>query len=314
VIPFPSAILQGGVPIGTARRYLKIDLTDVSSATVNDTGVPYGIVELTLHETVGGPDVLAGSGATITASSTTGAQTTALLVDGNAATYWGSSSGVPQTLTIDWGAGLGKEIKEIGIRPRNDGNFQQMPSNGSVSYGPDNVSYTLDWNWPALFHTFTGGGVYGLMKTRRPPLIPNTGSNRRIWGIKGNACSAGFAETGKIELRATVGGSQIATGGGTALALSSWRSDFPPDLAFTGVGNQMDYASLARSYVAWDFGEGNEIAIPAQIALKASAIPSRCYTDFDLFYMPGNGQAPVVARNFTTPATWASGEVRTFNT
>ena len=301
----------GGNPL-VDRRYLKLTFTDTHAS-----GGVYAIAQLTLHETVGGPDVLAGSGATITASSVFSSPTNDpdKVADGNNSTWWASGSGGTQTLKIDWGAAAGKEIKEIGIKARNDGSFQQQPLVGSVAYSANDSSYTTDWNFPFLAMTFTGAGAYGLMKSRLPSLIPSTAPNHRIWGIKGNACPAGFLEFGKVELRATLGGSTLCTGGGTPLMVTSWRSDFPPSNAFDGVANQAVLATnFARGYSMWDFLEGNEIPIPAQVALKASAIPSRCYTDFDLFYMDGLDQTPVTVRNFTTPATWSASEVRTFNT
>lgn len=312
-------IIAGGVnrpteidQSATERQYLKLSFTDTHTI-----GGVYAIAQLTLHETVGGPDVLAGSGAIITASSVFSSPTNdaSKVADGNDSTWWASATGGTQTLTINWGANAGKNIKEIGIKARNDSSFQQMPLVGSVSYGPDGVAYTLDWNFPFLAITFTGAGVFGLMKSRRSSLIPSTAPNHRIWGIKGNACPAGFLEFGKVELRATLGGATLCTGAGTPLAVTPWRSDFPPSNAFDGIANQAVYRQdFSRAYAMWDFLEGNEIPIPAQVALKASAIPSRCYTDFDLFYMDGIDQSPVSVRNFTTPATWAASEIRLFNT
>jgi hypothetical protein len=293
----------------TTRRYTRIRITgaQISSATA------YCISELTCHTTVGGADVLAGSGATITATSTFSTNTVANLTDGTDSTYWASNAVGTQDLVIDWGSGNGKNICEIGIRGRNDStNFLLSPKVVDVAYSSDNVSYTSDWSIPLIAQKMNAAGtLLSLQKFRRTSLFPSTSPNRRIWGIKANASSASPTEFAKVELRATIGGSTICTGG-DALGSASFDNTFIPDVAFTGTPGQYPFSSSSSKYILYDFGEGNEQAKPAQIALKASSIPSRCPTDFDLVYADGLGGTLTVQQNFTTAATWTSGEVRTF--
>jgi hypothetical protein len=311
-VGFPIQALQMRNPSSGAadpRRYTRIRITDCQ---ITGAGT-YSLSQLACYETVGGSDVLAGSGATITATSTFSTNTTANLVDGNDATYWASNAGGTQDLIIDWGAGNGKEIKEIGMKPRTDGLYTQFPFSGSVDYSSDNVTYTNDWNWPFLPVHFNSGGSANLLRVRRPALFPSTSPNRRIWGIKVNTTSASPPEFGQFEIRSTVGGSQIAVlGSGTPLSYTPFGNGFYPLKGFDGTGNQFPFSSTTRGYLLFDFGEGNEKAKPAQLAIKASGIPSRAPSDFDLVYIDGLGATPTVQQNFTTPATWTSSEVRTF--
>lgn len=300
-------IFASGGGVGTTHRYLRITMTTNQSSDAT----AFALAQLTCHETVGGADVLAGSGATITASSTTGSNTTANLVDGSDSTFWATGGAGTATFIIDWGAGNGKDICEIGFKGRNDGVYQQTPYEGSVAYSADNSTYTSDWSFPAMMlEQFTSGTTLPLQRIRRTSLFPS-GTNRRLWGIKCNASSASFFELAQLELRATSGGANMCTGG-KAVSHTLFSTDFSPALAFDGVSSQWASASISRGYLGYDFGNGNEKAKPAQIAIKASAIPSRCPTDFDLWYQDGVGGTITVQQNFTSPATWTSGEVRTF--
>jgi hypothetical protein len=294
----------------TERRYLRIQMTNDQS---NGGAGIYALSELQCYTDVGGADVLAGSGATLSATSNfSGGNPLSNLLDGNTATWWASASGGTQNIFIDWGANLGKNICEIGIKPRVDGNWGQAPSAGSVAYSADNVTYTTDWAWPFLpISAFT----YPFLKMRRPALIPNTGSLHRFWGIRTNTPATSTpVEIGKLELRATLGGAQMATGG-VGYAQAPFNSGFSPDVGFSGSGNQFAWAGAwSHGFLFYDFGEGNEKAQPAQLAVRASGIPSRCLTSFDLYYMDGLGQNPTFVENFTSPGTWTGSEVRLFNT
>lgn len=292
-----------GEAVETTRRYLRVQITTNQAA-----GSTISMSELACYTSVGGPDVLAGSGATITASN---GGTTSNLTDGNDSTFCASTAAGTQDIIIDWGAGAGQDIVEIGIKGQNDGTFQNCPYTGSVAYSSDNVSYTTDWSWPAMMlEQFTSGTTLALQRIRRTSLFPG-GTNRRLWGINWNASSASFAELAQLELRATLGGANLCTGG-KAVSHMPFSTAFSPALAFDGASSQWAGNSIARSYLGYDFGNGNEKAKPAQIAIKASAIPSRAPTDFDLWYQDGVGGTINIQQNFTSPATWTSGEVRLF--
>jgi hypothetical protein len=293
----------------TERRYLRLRMT----TSMGNGGSLYALSELQCYTAVGGADVLATSGAILSATSNfSGGNPLSNLLDGNTSTWWASAIGGTQDIIIDWGANAGKNICEIGIKPRTDGNWAQCFEAGSVAYSADNITYTTDWSIPFLpISSFS----YPFMKMRRPSLIPNTGSLHRFWGIKHNAPATSTpAEIGKLELRATIGGAQMATGG-FGYARIPFNSGFNPDVGFSGSGNQFAWSGAwSEGYLFYDFGEGNEKAQPAQLAIRASGIPSRCSTNFDLYYMDGLGQNPTFVENFTTPGTWTGSEVRTFNT
>lgn len=299
--------------VAVSRRYLRIRITAGQAGASN----PYAFSQLTCHETVGGADVLTGSGATITTTNQSGSEplsNPAKLVDGNDATYY-ASNGTPGTvdLVIDWGAGAGKNIAEVGVKGRNDGSALQTPYSFEFAYSADNITFTTDWSAPAfMLEQYVSGTIFPLQKMRRTSLFPATSPNRRIWGIRWNASPASFAELAQLELRATVGGASMT--GGKAVCSAFFSTAFPPNLAFDGTSSQWAATSIAKSYLGRDFLEGNEKAKPAQIAIKASGIPSRAPTDFDLWYQDGVGGAVTIVQNFTTPATWTAGEVRTFTT
>lgn len=304
--PHPSPMMQGALPIEVTRRFLRIQLTG-NHGDVN----AFAASQLTCHQTVGGPDVLAGSGATITATSTLGGTSLSNLTDSNDSTIWASTTAATQNIVIDWGAGAGKDIPEIGFKGRNDSSaYGQSPFSGNTGYSSDNSSYTTDWSWPAfMLEQFASGTTLALQKIRRTSLFPSTGSNHRIWGIKWNASSANPPELAQLELRASLGGASICTGG-KAVSSIFFNNGFSPSKAFDGVSSQWAAVSIAHSYLGYDFLEGNEKPKPAQIAIKASSIPSRAPTDFDLWYQDGVGGAITIQQNFTTPATWAAGETR----
>lgn len=298
----------GSAGVTTLRRYLRIRLT-------GNHGDPnaFRLCELTCHETVGGADVLASSGATITATSTFAGTSLSNLTDGNATTVWASTANSTQDIIIDWGAGAGKEIKEIGLRAIDGGGIVgQAPFSGNTAYSADNSSYTTDWSWPAfMLEQFSSGTTFPLQKVRRTSLFPSTGSSHRIWGIKWNTSSANPPEIAQLEMRDSLGGANRCTGG-KALCSVYFNSSFPPSLAFDGSSSQWAATSIARSYLGYDHLEGSEKAKPAQLMIKASGLSTRAPTDFDLWYQDGVGGTITVQQNFTTPATWTASEVRTF--
>jgi hypothetical protein len=309
MFPHPSQLmLATGDTTPTARRYTRIRIT---AAQASSAGV-YSVSQLTCHTTVGGSDILAGSGATVTASSTFSGQPVSNVYDASDSTFWASNTTGTQDIVIDWGSGNGKNICEIGIKGRNDTSFFQSPLTMNVSYSSDNSTYTSDWDIPLIALKMSGTGtLLSLQKFRRTSLFPSTSPNRRLWGIRATAASASPIELAKVELRATVGGATICTGG-DALGSASFDNSFIPTVAFDGSTGQYPWAATSGKYLIYDFGEGNEKAKPAQIAIKASSIPSRCPTGFDLIYQDGLGGAVTVQQSFTTAATWTSGEVRTF--
>jgi hypothetical protein len=210
----------------TERRYLRLRMT----TSMGNGGSLYALSELQCYTAVGGADVLATSGAILSATSNfSGGNPLSNLLDGNTSTWWASAVGGTQDIIIDWGANAGKNICEIGIKPRTDGNWAQCFEAGSVAYSADNITYTTDWSIPFLpISSFS----YPFMKMRRPSLIPNTGSLHRFWGIKHNAPATSTpAEIGKLELRATIGGAQMATGG-FGYARIPFNSGFNPDVGF----------------------------------------------------------------------------------
>lgn len=296
----------------TERRYLRFQM-----ATAHASGGLYTLSQLAAYETLGGPDVLAGSGAVITASSLFDAvsHNTDKLVDGNDSTWCATGAGGTQHFKIDWGLNAGRNIKALGLKCRTDNSFQQFPLSGTVAYSADDATYTTDWTYPMLPISWPASGTFPLIVMPNPTLIPSVAPNHRIWGINANAAGA-IPEFAKLEMRATLGGAQLCVAGGNNLALSNspFNTGFYPMKGFDGAGSQMALGAIPQAHMFFDFGEGDEIPIPAQLALTASGIPSRCFTDFDLFYVDALGQAPTDVRNFTTPATWTGGETRLFNT
>lgn len=310
----PSPMMQGG-GVDPNRKVLFVRMT----LTQSNDQTNFSLSQLTAHTALGGADILQGSGAAVTATSVFDPTNhpPSHLIDGNDATYCatGGSAGVKDFM-VDLTGITTMPIVEVGLKPRTDGLYGQFPASVQIGHGPDTSTFNLDWTCSHLPVHFNSGGSANLLKIRAPADAPATAPNHRFWGIRSNAAAATPHEFGKLELRATLGGAQmmVATAGQMALARTPFNTGFPPIVGADGSLNQFafGFSFSTGGLWLWDFGEGNEKPKPAQIALRASGIPSRCMTDFDLFYLDALGQAPTVQQNFTTPATWAGSEVRLF--
>lgn len=297
---------QRGAAAAAGYRYVKVGMT-------SKHGDPtFSLSRLEAYTALGGADVLAGSGATVTASSTLAGTNVSNLTDGNDTTYWASSSGaVTAEIVIDWGS-VQPEIVEIGLRPRLDANYTQFPLDGDVSFSSDGVSYSGGWSFVKT--GLDGAATSTMIRTRNTSLlVPGAAGARRIWGIKFNVIGGGqtIPHCNKIELRASIGGATYVTGG-TGFSATRFSTSFNPNAAATGVGN-FAMLTVTLGYWFYDFGEGNEKAKPAQLMLKATGTdPTRMPSDFDLIYRDGNGGPITVQQNFTSPAAWSANEERTF--
>lgn len=299
---FDGAAAQA--PVFGPHRYWRVEISG------NHGGNVQAASRLTMHSSVGGPDILQGSGATITASSTFGGYDVNNLIDGNDTTDWASSTGATQNLDVDLGAGNEADVVEVGLRGRDDAS-EQSPRVGRVLYSDDGVTYAEAWAWPVLPLDHPGQAAMEVLRMRPPVLMPTpAGGARRIWGIRINTIQAGTVRhIQKLDLK--IGGTSIVSGG-RALAASGYDSSYQPADGFSGAGQGFAFKDAARSILLYDFGEGNESAKPEEVAITASGWGDRSPTDFDLVYQDGIGSALTVQQNFTTLPTWIGGETRTF--
>jgi len=110
-----------------AHRYWRLYISALNGAA------SASIVSLELHTSIGGADVV--SGGTASASSVNGTDAAVNAFDGNTATWWlSASTGVPQWLKYDFGAGNDKDIVEMLVFARNG-------SSGTLGTRP--VSFAL---------------------------------------------------------------------------------------------------------------------------------------------------------------------------
>jgi hypothetical protein len=73
-------------------------------------------------------------------------------------------------------------------------------------------------------------------------------------------------------------------------------------------------ASTTTDHMIYDYGDGNEKAKPAEIAITCTGGGTAAYapTDFDLVYSD-DGAIWTVQQHYTSPATWTDALQRTFS-
>lgn len=264
------------------------------------------LARLEAYTAVGGADQLAGSGATITASSTFGGFPVSNLTDGSDATAWAASS-TDAYIQIAWL--VAKNIREWGWKGRTDF-FGQAPRDGRIWGSKNGVDWLIVWTYEAIAFRHVGT-TYNLIKMRNPDYVPSTTPNRRLWGLKFNTVGSSPPHIKKAELRNSAGGANICTGG-NALACRQFDGSYDPEFGWDGTSS-FATPSTTNGYLWYDFGEGNEKGLPAEIMLQDFAsFPTRMPLTFDLVYRDWNGGPITVQQSFTTPNTWTANEIRTF--
>lgn len=301
-------------PSAAAHRYWRIR----PFLAFNGGTSGFGIAEVEMKDVVGGTDQCSGGTASArTAFSGAGA---ANAFDNSTSTVYSHNVAISQSdwLQYDFGSGVTKSIIEVTLLPRNDSSWAQAPTSALVESSPDGVSFLERFR----FTNAVGGSGY-TMRCIAPASLPaNPAGEHRFWGLRVSAVQSGASGgpfgTAEIELRATVGGTAINSGGRGGAALQPFmNSGNPPNYAYDG-NTSNEYASngsVLPDIIAYDFDIGSERAPPQQLKVRARSSLSSNFnsspTTFDLVYSD-DGQSWSSQQSFTSPATWAASEERLF--
>jgi hypothetical protein len=290
-------------PSAVASRYWRVRALSTWST------YGFSIAEMEMRTSVGGTDQCSG-GTASALSYFDGTTTPANGFDNSNSTIY-NQGGSPKTdseyLSYDFGSGVTKAIVEIAWRTRTGGNSFFAPRTGIVESSTDGINWLARWTFSLVCVTDDAWLI-----STAPASKPVGGSTFRIWGIKATSVQSG-SNFGlrEAELRATVGGSDMCSGG-AGMAQAPFDSSNLPSYVFDNTSAEYGSSASLPSIVAYDFGYGNEKAVPAQISMTArSSSPGQSATGFDLVYSTDN-ETFTTQQSFTSPATWASVEQRLF--
>jgi hypothetical protein len=278
-------------------RYYSLRMSDPGS-TVNS------LAELILAGSAGGSNLIT-SASMVDILSNSGESA---LVDGNSSTFaFTASNGSYERIIVDFGVGNEQNVKEIRLLPRQDGTYYQWARTYDILGSDDKSSWVPIWTANKVLNSATSNYT----TFRNAQYVTDTSPNHRLWGIVVTSAQGAGLWGGKVQFRSTVGGARNTTGG-IALGYNPYSTANLPLYGFDASANEYASASLPDT-LAYDYGLGNEIAKPAQIALTArgSGLQSQTPTAFDLVWSD-DGSTWTVQQSFTTPATWTSGETRLF--
>lgn len=135
VVPVTQEPSHSTGPGHPYHRYWRI------SVSATGTG-DFGFSEMAMAESLGGSDILS-TRANVTATSTSGL---ANGFDGNNATTYYASAGLPKTVTVDFGYGNWRRIEEVRVTSPDGGNYARNITTGKVQYSDDNSAFTDYWN------------------------------------------------------------------------------------------------------------------------------------------------------------------------
>lgn len=299
-------------PSAAAHRYWRIR----PFKAFNGGTSGFGIAEVEMKETVGGSDAT-GSG-TASARTTFSGTSAANAFDNSSSTIYSHNTTAFESdwLQYDFGSGVTKTIVEVTLLPRNDISWGQAPTSAYVESSPDAVNFLERFRF-----TSNAGSPGYTMRAIAPASLPSVPVGKhRFWGIQADAVQSGGLAFGvaEMELRATVGGATITTGGRGGAAKQPFTT------TNTNGGSAAFDANISTEYssngttlpdvLAYDFDFGNEKSPPAQIKITARSGTNNTQspTSFDLVYSD-DGQNWSVQQSFTSPATWAANEARFFN-
>jgi len=281
-----------------AARYWRVLITRVGGAA--------SCSELQMREVSAGSNV--ATGGTASASSVFGGGLEAdKAFDGNTSTLWAASTAEGTWIKYDMGSGVTRDIVEITWRARSDGFVEQNPSDLTVQYSSDDTFWTDAWR---VHHTaFTATGE------TRTFTKPGAFAPTRYWAVRmgygtGNQAIGGA----ELEMAETNGGADI-TGTRTSERALSVFSGTPVANLFDD-NNSTIFSSGGSAdtpdsmYVAVDFGVVKtieEFSWTARPSPNEGQSPTRWWVEWS----PDNINF-LERWSGTSPATWSSGEKRTF--
>lgn len=300
-------------PGEVAHRYWRVRLDE----NFLGTGGTFAVSEVEMKDTVGGGDQCSGGTASARTTFSGWPASNAFADDGTTSAY-SSSGGSEDCEWLQYDFGSNKDIIEVTLLGRDDNDlWMQMPRTAWVESSPDARSFLSRWKYTNV----VGDRAY-TQRRIKPGHVPTAGSAHRFWGIKCNATqdSARVFGVAELEMRAAVSGATICAGGAgcSKIPWTNSSTDLTAARAFDGAttGYGGNVANGGGDILAYDFGVGDEVALPVELMVQArvsggSANEDGAPTDFDLVYSD-DGESWTVQQNFTTTADWTSGETRTF--
>jgi hypothetical protein len=134
----------------------------------------------------------------------------------------------------------------------------------------------------------------------------------RYWRILVNKTNGGNVSCSELQMRTTAGGSNVATGG-TASASNVFGGGFEADKAFDGNNSTIwATATLAGTWIKYDFGSGNEKDIvEVTWRSRSDGFVDQNPSDFAIEYSTDDSVWNDAWRVHHTPFT-STGETRTF--
>lgn len=288
-------------PSAVAHRYWRIR----PFKAFNGGTSGFGIAEVEMKETVGGTDAT-GSG-TASARTTFSGTSAANAFDNSSSTIYSHNTVVFESdwLQYDFGSGVTKSIVEVTLLPRQDSSWQQAPTSAYVESSSDGVNFLERFRF-----TNAVGAIGYSMRAIAPASLPSVPAGKhRFWGIQADTVQSGTVfGVSEVELRATVGGTAINTGGRGGTALHPFNSTTNGGAVGFDGSTSTEYSANGTlpDILAYDFDFGNEKSTPAQIKITSRNTSfAQAPTAFDLVYSD-DGQNWTVQQSFTTPATWTA--------
>lgn len=299
-------------PAAAAHRYWRVRMR----MSYNASASTLGFSELEMKSAVGGADECVGG--TAASRTATGGFGAALAFDDTTTSAYASAAGGAESEWVRYDFGADKDIREVTARGRDDPDlWRQMPRSGWIESSPDGVNFLARWTYNDVVSARPH--IQRLIKPGSVP-IPAAGK-ARFWGIRVNATQSAARSFGcaTLELRAAVGGVSICTGGQGVSRYPFIGSGgaaagaFDATLSSIYAGNSLNGGG---DILAYDFGVGNEKSVPAEIAIAARPAGTtidqdQSPTDFELVYSH-DGENWTSQQSYTSPATWASNELRLF--
>lgn len=248
-------------------------------------------------------------------SSHFGGNTADLAFDGDYGTgYISATASMPQLIGVDFGVSNDKPVRAIGIWAPSVGFEGRAPKDFDVIFSDDGGS-TYEIAWSERNITGWGASEYRRFIDPAAPPASYVGSPHGahlIWRLAVPLAESGVPCIGEIELRATPGGPDQATGG-TAYASSEFNGSFSADKAFD------DDPNTAHSMASGDSNRWIAFAFPgpvslAQVVLRArtDGSPNTAYQRF----APQYGESLIGPWTTTYQVSgqvgWSLGEQRAF--
>lgn len=192
---------------GTAKTEWRIVVTNIDTATI------LSFSEIIMRDTIWtGSNLCTDGNSTISVATGTGAK--ANLFDGDVATYWASAAS-PGTVTISFNFGTPKEVLQVVLCSRSDGDFGQEPEDFTIEYKDGGGSWQT---W------LTVTGQTGWQR-REGRAYTASGRTTSISGLSSFTYAGIFSTSGTgktvAELEFRNGSAADQCSGGTATAIGS---------------------------------------------------------------------------------------------